>query len=183
MSGLDPAVALAARAGLALLFAGAALHKLRGPGAFREALAGFGLLPARAVRPAAAVLVAGEAAVVLALLVRPALGGAGAACLLLLYAGAMALALARGRGGVDCGCGGPAGGQALTRGLVVRNLALTLVALPLLAPAGGRPLGALDGVTVAGAVAAAAVLFAAANGLLATGPRIRALRDAAEAGA
>lgn len=179
MSGLDPAVALALRAALALLFATTAWHKLRAPVEFRAAIAGFGLVPARAVSSLATALVAAEAAVVLALLGRPALGGAGAAVLLLVYAAAMGLALARGRGGVDCGCGGAAGGQPVTAGLVARNLALALAALPLLAPAGDRPLGVLDGVTVAGSVAAVGALFAAANGVLATAPRLRALRDAA----
>jgi hypothetical protein len=138
------------------------------------------LLPARAVRPVAGLLVAAEAIVVAAQLVRPAVGGAAAAALLVVYAAAMALALARGRGGVDCGCGGPAGSRPIGAGLVLRNLILVAATLPLVTAGGGRPLGWLDGITVAGTVAAGAALFAAANELLAASPRIRALGRAGE---
>lgn len=181
MSGaLDPAVALALRAGFALLFASTLVHKLRAPADFRAAVGGFGLVPRVAVGVSAAALAAGEAAVVVALIVRPAMGGMGAALLLLVYAAAMALVLLRGGGGVDCGCGGVVTGGPVRGSLVGRNLVLAALALPLLVPVGPRPLAWLDAVTVVGAVAVGAALVAAVGSLLVNGPRIDALRRVAE---
>jgi Methylamine utilisation protein MauE len=177
---LDPAVALALRAGFALLFATAVVHKLRAPREFRAAVVGFGILPARAVRPTTGALVLTEAAVVVLLVARPAAGGPAASAVLVAYAGAMTLALARGRAGIDCGCGGPGGGAPLQRGLVARNLLLAALALPLVARVGDRTLGWIDAVTVAGTLAAAMALFAAVSALLAAAPGIAALRRAGE---
>lgn len=175
---LDPAVALALRTGFVLLFAAAAVHKLRSPRAFRAAMAGYDVLPVRLVPAIASMLIAAEILAVLALVGRPALGGALAAALLVLYAAALAVALARGRAGVDCGCS--ADGAPVQGGLVVRNLLLGAAALPLLAPASERPLGWMDVVTVLGAVATAGALLAATNALLATRPYVAALRQARE---
>lgn len=177
---LDPALALVLRVALVLLLAGATSHKLRAPGAFRAALARYELVPMGMVPVVTAAIVASETACLGALLVRPALGGAAVATLLLAYAAAMAVALARGHGGIDCGCGGPGGAQPLRRALVVRNVALAAAALGLCAPVAARGLGWMDGVTIAGATAAASLLLGAANTLLATWPRTRALRAAAE---
>ncbi|MGH7291189.1 MAG: MauE/DoxX family redox-associated membrane protein, partial [Myxococcota bacterium] len=65
---LDPALGLALRGGLALLLGTAAWHKLRDLGAFRDALAGYRLLPDGLVGVAALVLVAAELASACALL-------------------------------------------------------------------------------------------------------------------
>jgi hypothetical protein len=168
---LDPALDLALRAGLALLFAASALAKLRDPAGFAAAVAGYRLLPERLARPVAAAFVAAELALAGALCA-PALRATaafGAAGLLLLYAFAIAWNLARGRRDIDCGCGGPFGGgrQPLSEALVVRNLVLAAAALAGALPLGPRALGWLDLWTALAAVASASLLYVAANTLLA----------------
>jgi len=179
MSGLpaiDPAVSASLRGALALLFAAAALHKLRDPGVFRAALADYALLPAAAVAPAARLLPALELAAAAALLV-PAWavpGGLGAAALLAVYGGAIAVNLARGRRDVACGCLGPAAEQPLSGALLIRNGVLVAAALLAACPASARAWTGLDALTVPVAVAAAAGLYAAWEGLLANARRQRA---------
>lgn len=174
---LDPALRLALRAGLSLLLASAAWHKLRDVGAFRAAVENYRLLPPVWALPVAAFLVAAESGLALAL-VLPGVGGAaalGAAALLALYATAMAVTLRRGRRDVDCGCAGPARRQSVRPALVARNGVLILAALCAALPAGARPLAWVDAFTVLFAPAAAAGLYLAIDGLLANGPRLAAL--------
>ena len=65
---LDPALRAALRGALALLWLAAASHKLRAPARFRDALAGYQLVPATAVQAVAALVAALELAIALALL-------------------------------------------------------------------------------------------------------------------
>jgi hypothetical protein len=177
-AGLDPVVAGVLRAGLAWLLFAAARHKLRDRAGFRAALAGYGLLPARAVPAAAGLLAAAELAIAGALPF-PASGRAAAlaaAALLALYAGAMAAALAAGRRGIDCGCAGPAGAATLGPGLVARNLLLVAAALAAALPVAPRPLLWLDALTLAGALAAGGCLLAAGGLSIGQAARGRALR-------
>jgi len=188
---IDPVVDLALRASLALLFATSALAKLRDLDGFAAAVAGYELLPRWLARPASRAFVALELALAAALslpslrvlaslgfaslrgtrpLAHPepeALAAAlGGASLLALYAFAIAVNLARGRRHIDCGCGGPAGRQAISGPLVLRNALLALAALALCLPVAARPFRALDFLTLLAAVAASAFLYAAANALL-----------------
>jgi hypothetical protein len=178
-SGIDPVVGACLRAGLALLFAAAAWHKLGRVREFRAALAAYRLLPGRAVPAAAAALAAAEVAVALALLL-PSLGAAGpigAAALLLFYAGAIAVNLLRGRREIDCGCGGIAGAQPIAWGLVLRNAALSAAAAACALPLARRPLVWVDAISLVGGVAALALLYAAGDLALAHGRRLGALRS------
>jgi hypothetical protein len=169
---IDPALDLALRAGLALLFAAGALVKLRDSKGFAAAVAGYHVLPERLTRPAASAFITAELALAAALSA-PALrapAAVGAAGLLLLYAFAIAWNLARGRRDIDCGCGGHFGGagrQPLSEALVVRNVALAAAALASALPLGPRALGWLDLWTALAAVASASLLYVAANTLLA----------------
>jgi len=174
---VDPALALALRAGLAWLLAAAAAQKLRDFGAFREALAAYRLVPERALGFAAYALVAAELAGASALVASPR-GGFAAAALLALYSAAIALNLARGLREIDCGCFGPAKRQPLSLALVLRNTALIELALTSGLPVGSRPLVALDALTIAAGVALGALVHGAVNGLIANAPRLRALRSA-----
>lgn len=164
---IDPVFPLALRVALALLFAGAAVHKLREHEAFRAALAEYALLPRAALAPVSALLPGLELASVVALIVWPSAGAAGIATLLLLYAGAMAVNVARGRRDLDCGCGGPAGGQRVGPGLVLRNVVLAALALAIALPVRERALGAVDAVTVLGLVSTFAASWAATQHLAA----------------
>ena len=172
---MDPVWSLALRAALALLLASAALAKLRDFGDFAAAVAGYRLLPRRLAAPAAAIFVAAELALALGLWL-PALRVAsalGAALLLSLYGVAIALNLVRGRRDIDCGCGGPLARQSLSEGLVLRNLLLAGLALVAALPVVPRSLGGLDLWTLVASVAAAAVLYAATNALLARPVSVR----------
>lgn len=171
MSGLalDPAVRALLRGALALVLAAAWVHKLRRPAAFRAALAGLSGLPARAVAPAAALVLAAEGALALGL-VLPGTGAApaaGAAGLLGLYTAAIASRLAHGHRDLACGCGGPLDRGRLGPELVVRNALLVAAAGAAALPATARPWTALDVFTVAAGIAATAVLHAAAGTALA----------------
>jgi len=175
---LDPAVVLALRLALAALLLSAAHHKARDLRGFAASLGSYGLLPRVWWLPAARLLLAAEAATGLALLApgAGALPALAAAALLLVYTGAGAVALARGRRGIPCGCGGPAGGGVLGSALLARNAVLVTLALMAALPAATRPRVWLDAVTVAGTLAALALIYTAADHLIANGPLLRALR-------
>jgi hypothetical protein len=166
---VDPALQLIVRASLSLLFARAALHKLRDVAGFGAALERYELLPAPWAVPAGAFVIAAEVGVAAGVwLPRVAPAAAlGAAALLALYAGAIAVNLVRGRRDIDCGCSGPARRQPISAALVVRNGVIAAAAVLGALPAGPRALLWVDGVTVAASVAALACLYAAADGLLA----------------
>jgi Methylamine utilisation protein MauE len=178
---IDPVASVLLRVLLGVLFASAALAKLRDLRGFATAVAGYRLLPKILAGPAAAGFVAAELALASALWL-PSLRAAaaiGAASLLTLYAFAVALNLLRGRRDIDCGCGGPFGRQRLSEGLVLRNLGLAAAALACALPVAPRALSWLDAVTLAAAVAAASALYAATEVLLAAaGARRAALREA-----
>ena len=175
---MDPVVDATLRTALALLFAVAAVHKLRDVRRFRATLAEYRVLPAGAVPAAAALVVAAECGVAGGLAV-PALAPAalvGAAALLLLYAAAVGVNLRRGRLELDCGCAGPAARRPIGGSLVVRNVVVAAVALAALAPVRARPLGWLDAITVAAATAALAGLYAAVDRMAAHAPALARLR-------
>jgi hypothetical protein len=169
---LDPVASLALRAGLALLLVTAAAVKLRDLRAFAAAVAGYRLLPAALAPAAAAAFVAGELLLAVGLWLDPlrASCALGAALLLSLYGIAIALNLARGRRDIDCGCAGPLSRQSLSEALVLRNALLAGAALAAALPVAPRALGWLDLWTLASAVTATAVLYSAANALLARSP-------------
>jgi hypothetical protein len=166
---VDPVVHLALRGSLALLLLAAALHKLRDPRAFRAILVAYELVPAGLAGAAAAAVLAAEVLLGAALLapgmgVAPALG---TAALLAVYTGAIGVNLARGRRDFDCGCGGPARGVPLGGALLARNGILLLGAALAAVPPATRDLVWVDAITVAGAVGAAALAYAAAQTALA----------------
>lgn len=126
----------AAAAGFALLLGTAAWRKLNGLREFRELLADYRLVPSALLRPAALAITVVEGALAVAWMVAPwhrgvgAVAGVGTAILMGGYGGGIAANLVRGRTWIDCGCGG---GEQLSWILVVRNLALAMLALTPLA--------------------------------------------------
>ena len=168
-SAFDPVLHLLLRAGLAVLFASAAAHKLRDLPAFQVSLAAYELVPGAFVRILSVLLAAGEAMVAVALL------GAGpspwppfaAAGLLLVYTSAIAINLLCGRRDIDCGCAGPRRRQPLGTGLVARNLVLLGAAVASALPATGRGLVWIDFVTLVSGLAASCLLYQAIDALLA----------------
>jgi hypothetical protein len=91
--------------------------------------------------------------------------------LLVLFAAAMAINLARGRSNIDCGCFIGAQKQRISWALVVRNLMLAGFGLMLLVEGTGRPLAALDWVTITAAAASLLLLYEAVGRLFGLAPR------------
>jgi hypothetical protein len=181
---MDPVAIITLRATLALLFTLAATHKLRDMESFRAAVAGYRLLPAPMIGPAAIVLAGAELVAAALLIVSPGWPAAGprlAAALFLLYAGAITVNLARGRRDIDCGCAGPGARRPISGWLVGRNVALTVVALaaavPVASPA--RALVWIDELTIAGAIATLVIVYASVDRLLANLPAVARARGIA----
>jgi Methylamine utilisation protein MauE len=175
---MDPVIDATLRAGLSLLFVVAAGHKLRDLARFRATLADYRLLPDAIVPPGAAAVAGGELAVALALAI-PRLRAAGllaAAAVLLVYGAAIAVNLVRGRRHIDCGCAGPAVRRPISGWLVARNALLAAVALAGLAPVRARALVWPDALSILGATAVLAALYAAVDRMLAAAPALASLR-------
>jgi uncharacterized membrane protein YphA (DoxX/SURF4 family) len=152
---VDPAFSMLAVLLLDVVFATAAVAKLREPAVFAGVVEQYGLLPRAAIRPFAYALPAIELAAALGLLLPVSRAPAAAVLILMLlgFAAVMAINLARGRSDIDCGCFIGVQKQRISWTLVVRNLVLAGFGLALLAEGTGRPLAALDWFTVlAGAV-------------------------------
>lgn len=164
---VDPVLAQVSRLGLALLLGVAALHKLRDLAAFRASVREYRIGPDPLAPLFAATVVAAELAVT-GLLLWPAVdpaGAIGALALLALYSFAIGLNLVRGRRHVDCGCLGPARRQPLAPWLLVRNAALALAPLGLLAPVASRPLLWVDLLSIAAAMLTLSLLWNAIHQL------------------
>ena len=167
---IDPVIATILRLALGWLFLAAAAHKLKDMADFRAVLATYRVLPERVVRVAAACVVAIEIVIGIGALWQYPLAFVGASVALLGYAGAMSVNLARGRRFIDCGCGGAQ--QPLSVGLVLRNVALAAAALVALIPESQRQLGWLDVVSMLAGVLVLALIYAAANQVLAARARL-----------
>ena len=122
--------ALGCRFFLAIVFAAAALGKLRQRSEFAQTVQGYGLLPRRLVVPFAATLPVLELAC--ALLLAVGLGTTVAslvlAALLGVFVTAVGINLVRGRT-IECGCSNPVGPGTIGWNLVVQNAALICAAL------------------------------------------------------
>lgn len=171
---LDPVLVTASSTALAALLAGAASHKLRDWRAFNAIVRAYQLLPAPWAPAATASLALAELALALALLLPAwrATAALGVVVLMALYAGAIGLNLWRGRRDIDCGCSGPGAAQPLRPLLLLRNLAIALLAGLAALPAAERALGALDTFVVIAAAAVALLIHVAVDGLLANQPRL-----------
>ena len=121
---------------LSLVFAAAAVAKFQSFGAWPGVLQNFRLLPRALVVPVAWLLPPLELAVAIGLMVAGFRSPAAiiAALLLMLFSAAVAINLRRGRTRIDCGCFSSDLRQALSPALLVRNAALLVAALCLVAP-------------------------------------------------
>lgn len=163
---MDPLLTLIIRLGLSILFATAAVSKLRNRRDFYAAMLAYQLLPPRWAMSLADILPWAEAAIATGLILD--VNGAlpAAASLLLIYALAMAVNLARGRRDLDCGCGGAP--QPLNVWLVGRNLLLAEAALAgSLSPAGSLTWKPVDALIVASAVGVLALVYVSSHRILA----------------
>lgn len=173
----DPVIVHAAAAAVGIILIVGALGKLRDLELFRYAVDNYGLLDGRASALFARVfplleLLAGVALIVEAS--RP-FGAILALAVLAVATGGIALALLRGAGRIECGCGN--GNQRISWGLVGRNAGLAGIAALAATEELPRALGAVDYISVAGAILALLVVYAAANQLLANQPLLKELQS------
>jgi len=165
---IDPVPASVLALALAALWTAAGVHKLRDPGGFADALAAYALLPQRAIDVVARAIPLIEITVAIGLLLRVSREAAALVSTLLLglYALAIAINLRRGRRELDCGCLGFGRRSTISMTLLWRNGALVLASLAAgVLPRRERALDWIDLFTVTVGVAAAALLYAAVEGL------------------
>jgi hypothetical protein len=162
---LDPVFTWILRTSLAVLFATAALHKIRDPRGFLRTFSEYEILPRRLTAPSAIALVVAELSISVGLLVGPRGYQAeiAAISLLLIYTAAIGVNLLRGRRDIDCGCLGPANRQPLSAWLLLRNALLTLGAMVACLPISGRSLTFIDGISLLGGFLTLVFLFNAIN--------------------
>jgi hypothetical protein len=163
------------RLGIAVILAQSAWHALSDPARHAAAVAGYRLLPYRAVPTTAWAfpLLSMSAALLLPWNETAHAGLMLAISLITAFTGAIAINLQRGRINIDCGCGG-ADGQRLSRGLVIRNLVLlAMLTTSLLAPTPHTTDPLTLAVALAGGASIAALYFATTQ-LLANHAAMRA---------
>lgn len=169
----DPALALTVALVLGVVFAAAAVTKLRALPEFAGVVLNYRLLPDGLVLPVAYALPVVELAAALALL-HPATRAPAALVLVLLlvtFAAAMAINIRRGRRDIDCGCFVGLLRQRIGWALVVRNLLLAAAGLVLVVGGSGtRPLAGLDLVTIGAATSSFLALYAATGRLFGLAP-------------
>jgi hypothetical protein len=174
---VDPAIGALLLGCFALLFASAALPKLRSRAHFREVLRAYRVMPDRLAWLAPLVPFF-ELGVALALLVPAARAGAAlaGAALLLVYAVGIGVNLVRGRRDLACGCGGADEARRIAPWMVARNLLLASILAATLLPWQSRELLATDMLTVGAGMAVATLLYVSLDRLLGrVAPRTTAL--------
>ncbi|MES2292526.1 MAG: MauE/DoxX family redox-associated membrane protein [Pseudomonadota bacterium] len=132
--------ALAGRVCLGLVFALAAIQKIRHWRVLEGVISNYRLLPDALIKPAALLLPPVELLLGGLLLagVVPAVVAVGGMALLLLFAAAMAVNIRRGRSHIDCGCHQSFLRQTLKPALVFRNVGLTFLLIPVELVGAGR---------------------------------------------
>ena len=179
---LDPLILKAISIGFGLMFLLAGYHKLSDGAQFRITLLEYQVIPESLVPPASRIIPVVEILLGGAWLFgwyQAGLTAVTSAGLLGIYALAIATNIYRGRVHFDCGCGfgGKSGNeQFLSGGLVVRNLVLIAAAAATLLPTASRELGGGDYLTLIATLLAMALLFGAANQLLANRAAINTWR-------
>jgi Methylamine utilisation protein MauE len=165
---IDPAIAFLIVACTMLLFAAAAVHKLRDLRRFSEIFAAYRLLPLGVGRHASRAVPLLEASVAGGLLFagsRTTTVFVGIV-LLLAYAGAIAVNLRRGRRELACGCGGPDDRRPIASWMVWRNVGIAVLLAAAMLPWSQRSLVPTDAVTVGFGTATCALVYLCLDRLL-----------------
>jgi hypothetical protein len=163
---MPPLFSLIIHLSLGILFATAALSKLRNRRDFYAAMLAYQLLPSRWAMNLAVILPWAEGVIAVGLIlgVNAALPAAGG--LLSIYALAMGVNLGRGRRDLDCGCGGAP--QPLNVWLVIRNLVLAAVAFAAsFWPADTHTWKPIDALIVVSTVSVLTLIYVSGHRLLA----------------
>jgi hypothetical protein len=168
---IDPLLLKMIELGFAVLFIGAACHKLSNIGRFETALRDYQLLPAFVSRAIAFLIPVVEFVLGLGWIWGSLnqVTAATSAALLATYALAMTINIVRGRVYIDCGCGFGAASeseQPLSYGLVARNtLLIGLLGLTFV-PVTERQLGGMDYLVVIAGLLTALLLYAGSGQLI-----------------
>ena len=173
---VDPAIAGLIIACTALLFASAAIHKLRDLRRFDEIFAAYGLIPLPASWHLSWGVPMLEALAAVGLLLGPVRKTAASIgiALLLAYAAAIAVNLSRGRRDLACGCGGPDERRPIAVWMVWRNILIASVLGVVMLPSNSRSLGATDAVTIGCGAVACALVYLCLDRLLGHTSRLSA---------
>lgn len=165
---IDPVFGLLATAAVSLLMAAAGVAKLRDLTRFSAVLEGYAVLPPALVPLIARLLPALEVAIAIGLIWPVTRNGAAWAAggLLFIYGAGLGLNLARGRRDLDCGCEGFGRRHPIAAWMLVRNALMIGLAALAGAPASARAIEATDALTIAGGLAAFALVYFAADELL-----------------
>lgn len=176
---MDPVLARACGAALAVILIVGAWQKLRDMAVFEASVELYRLLPERMVAPFARLFPVLEAASGVALLFELSRGAGLALGLLVLGSATTAVAInvARGHTEIDCGCGGAEGHTRLSWLLVVRNAVLLALLVAGAQQGSDRGLVWIDYLSVAGGTLMLLTLYAAANQLLANHPHLAQMRS------
>ncbi|RQS55641.1 MauE/DoxX family redox-associated membrane protein [Burkholderia sp. Bp8986] len=182
---LDPVLATSAQAGAAVVVLLGAFAKMRRPGAFRQALVGYRLLPDALTAPAAFAIPLAEAVCAAALLFPDTrmTGALGLIALLLVFAAGMTINILRGHTDIDCGCSGFAAAARTNapRGIgwlhVARVLLLVVLAATALVEPGSRAVVWFDYLTLFSSVLLIVCALLTVDVLLANVPRLSHLRN------
>jgi uncharacterized membrane protein len=180
MVAIDPTIDWTISAALALIFAASALIKFADLNEFRGAIENYRIVPEQISGLIAVAVPLAEIFGAIGLMF-PATHRASAmllSMLLVVFTASIAINLLRGRRHIDCGCFGPALRQRLSWWLPARNLAMIAMLATVILPVAIRPLSLLDFATILFAAATLAVLYSAANYLVANAPHLRALEIA-----
>lgn len=160
---VEPLFPLIVRAGIAALFAGAAIHKLCDWRRAGAVIASYRLFPPALGGVAATGVIALELAVSAGVLASASVLH-GAAALLLAYAAAIGFNILCGNDNIDCGClAFGARAPRLTWAMVARNAVIAVLAegAATANTLGGRPMIWIDFLSLAAALAVLAMLYAA----------------------
>lgn len=162
---MDPVAIWIAHLFVGGVMAASATHKFVKRRQFKEALAGYRILPAMAVAPAAILIGVGEMILGAASLTGAGhvgqAGLAGSNLVLLAYACVILTSLARGIRFIDCGClGFGSVRRELSPAMTIRNVVVATIGSVGLLPPSGRALIWFDVVPIAGALTTLVILYA-----------------------
>jgi len=176
---IDPIVNGLISISFGLMFLLAAVHKLSATGEFRAVLADYRVMPTWVVPFVAILLPVCEIVLGLAWLFSSIEVWLPTAGLLALYTAGITINLLRGRVHISCGCGfgrSTSAGDALSWGLVLRNIVLLGAASLMAMPVAPRTLGVIDYFTLIAGLIAILFLFAGANQLIRNAAAINSWR-------
>ena len=188
---MDPLILRIVSLGFALLFLFAAAHKLGDRAQFRASLEAYEILPAGLTGVSVRIIPALELLVGLGWLAQGLFGlkvdpvSWISIALLSSYTAAIGINLLRGRNHIDCGCSFSSsefsnsanGSQQISKGLLLRNLLLVVMAMASTLPSSGRALQLIDVPVAVFAITSLTLIYGSFNQLLINNNAINSWRQ------